>query len=283
LKIKIIYLLGAGRSGTTLLGTILNSHSKICTIGEMHQFPDYLLNNKACSCGDKLTQCEFWRTIIKLTDFSGIDLENLERTVKQKESHTNILKLLFKTKVDEPYLKFHNLIFESISKQHKEQLLLDSSKYIARYLLLKKSDKLNIKGIYVTRDVRGVINSFSKKVQTPKSAIGTIIYYMLINSFAELLSLMDKDIIKIKYEDFINAPLPTLNKIYNHVLNPQEKAESISKIFDMPHIIGGNRMKKKSKITIEGDEKWKNNICRPKQIIYYILAAPIMLLNRYKI
>ena len=43
--INIIYLLGAGRSGTTLLATLLNNHDSIKTLGEMHQFFEFLFIN----------------------------------------------------------------------------------------------------------------------------------------------------------------------------------------------------------------------------------------------
>ena len=51
----------------------------------------------------------------------------------------------------------------------------------------------------------------------------------------------------------------------------------------MPHVIGGNRMKKNENISIKKDDKWKQNIVRWKQVVYYVLSAPIMLINRYKI
>lgn len=69
-KINTIYLVGAGRSGTTMLATILNNHPKIFTIGEMHQFLDYVIDDKDCSCGKVLSQCSFWSPILNDLDLS---------------------------------------------------------------------------------------------------------------------------------------------------------------------------------------------------------------------
>ena len=63
-KINIIYLLGPGRSGTTLLATVLDNFSNICTLGEMHQFLEHLQDEKECSCGKKLERCPYWSDII---------------------------------------------------------------------------------------------------------------------------------------------------------------------------------------------------------------------------
>lgn len=279
---NVIYLLGAGRSGTTLMATVLNSHQKIKTIGEMHQFIEHVNNGKSCSCGESLNNCTYWSSILRELKFEEQDLEQIQNEQDQKESHKNILKLLFKKSPDKAYLKIQNHIFNTIHKQYPDQTILDSSKYISRYLLLKQSKVLNLKGIYVVRDVRGVINSFQKQVQTPKSPLATIAYYSLINLCGQLVCWIDKDILKIKYEDFVENPEYVTNKIYSHIFE-KENQIGLPENYIMPHIIGGNRMKSNKKITINSDVKWKEKISRPKQIMYYLLSFPFMALNRYKL
>ena len=43
---NIIYIMGAGRSGTTALATFLGNNNEIENIGEMHQFFEFLDGNK---------------------------------------------------------------------------------------------------------------------------------------------------------------------------------------------------------------------------------------------
>jgi len=45
-KIPIIFIIGVGRSGTTLLQVMLNSHSKIAFLPETHFFRFYISNPK---------------------------------------------------------------------------------------------------------------------------------------------------------------------------------------------------------------------------------------------
>ncbi len=222
-RISVIYLLGAGRSGTTLMATVLNNHPDIQTIGEMHQFVEYIKDQKHCSCGELLYSCQFWTDIIKDLALDPNDLEKIQDEIKRIEEHKNILKLLLSKNNEEEYLKVQTKIFSSIQKQVPHLTLLDSSKYIARYLLLKRSDRLHIKGLYVIRDVRGVINSFNKQVQTQRTPISTILYYSLINFFGQIVCWLDKDVIKVKYEDLIDDPENILNDVYNHVFGEKKK------------------------------------------------------------
>ena len=282
-KVSIIYLLGAGRSGTTLLATVLNNHPNIQTLGEMHQFLEYLKNHKLCSCGLPLNECPFWGPVVEVLNFSKEELLLKQKEAMLNEQHRNIPGLIIGKKVDKEYFESQNLIFETIHSVKSNKWLLDSSKYIARYLLLKKGKKLKVKGIYMVRDVRGVINSFSKNVQTPRNPVSTLFYYTAINFFGQLVCWLDKEVIKIKYEEFVANPIPTTVKIYSHIFESKSNFEDMPSVFQIPHIIGGNRMKKHNSIEIKSDDKWKVKIPRYKQIIYYLISLPFMLINHYKI
>lgn len=280
---SLIYLLGAGRSGTTLLATVLNNHPNIQTLGEMHQFLEFLNDNKPCSCGLPLNECPFWGPVLDDLNFSKEEISVKLEEAKLNEQHRNIPGLLVRKKVDKEYLETQDFIFGTIQSLKSNKWLLDSSKYIARYLMLKKSKRLSVKGIYVVRDVRGVINSFSKNVQTPRSPVSTLIYYFAINFFGQLICWLDKEVLKIKYEDLVANPISTTVKIYSHILESESKFEDIPSVFQIPHIIGGNRLKKLNSLVIKSDDMWKTKIPRHKQIIYYLISLPFMLINYYKI
>lgn len=279
-KINLIYLLGAGRSGTTLLATLLNNHEDIETLGEMHQFIEYIDEDKECSCGEKLTSCSTWNL---LADPMIIDIKGERLYCENKERHKNIPSLIFSRKQNKRYISIQERIFSSISEHRKSKWYLDSSKYIARYLLLKKSNKINIKGIYMVRDPRGVINSFTKKVQTSKRPLSAILYYNLINFFGELVSRTNKNILKIKYEDLVESPEQVLDEIYKHVFGSSKASVKMPEYTTMPHIVGGNRIKTKKRIHLSKDTDWQRNIPRAKQIMYYYLCFPFTYINKYRV
>jgi hypothetical protein len=161
---------------------------------------------------------------------------------------------------------------------------LDSSKYIARYLQLRKNKKLNVKGIYMVRDVRGVIHSFGKNVQTTKKPMPALLYYLLINGWAQLISVFDSRIIRIRYEDFVNNPDAILEKMETHIFGATTKFAGLgSKAIEIPHIIAGNRLRSQKELVIRKDVAWEQKISRVKQVWYYLLAAPIMIINSYKL
>ena len=94
------------------------------------------------------------------------------------------------------------------------------------YFPSKKKFKLKV--IYNIRDARGVLFSFSKKVQTPKGSFGSLIYYNCVNLIAELVyfSLPREAKVKIKYEDLMQHPFATLKQIECFLnINLEEKSK----------------------------------------------------------
>ena len=137
-KVNTIYLLGAGRSGTTMLATILNNHPKIYTIGEMHQFLDYVLEDKDCSCGKILSECPFWSTILNDLDLSILRNKNNVNFSNSLEEHHLIPLYLLGKHLPSKYREIIDMVFEAIQSNIDKPWILDSSKFNSRYLLLRK-------------------------------------------------------------------------------------------------------------------------------------------------
>jgi len=286
---NVVYLLGPGRSGTTVLATILGNHKDIYSLGEMHQFYDHIRDNLNCSCGAELSDCEFWGKILDTMPWVKKNAVNIQALSDELEYHSSIprhlLHLHNKEKI-ESYNSFQTQIFNSCTKQTNSKILLDSAKYIGRWHSLKKNRSIQLKGIYLVRDVRGVIYSFKKKVQTSRTPLSAMVYYVLVNMLAQLITMFDKNVIKIKYEDLFLETETAIVRICEHLgVDSLELIEKIkeNKDFEIGHIIGGNRLRNNRTIKLHFDEKWKSNMPKWEQKWYYLCAFPLMLLNRYRI
>jgi hypothetical protein len=289
---NIIYLMGAGRSGTTALATFLGNSKEILTVGEMHQFFEHIEECRSCSCGKSLEECEVWSKVLKRLPKDYIEnAKEYKEFCDKFEYHSAVPKYFLNRFIPEEMEKYKNInetIFQAIEDEYKPKYILDSAKYIGRYLGLKKSEKLNLKTIYVVRDVRGVINSFSKAVQSPRGALSTIFYWLVVNSVAELLYRgSSKDsMIKLKYESLIDEPIEEFERLEQFLqidLSDIKNKIKNDDSFDMSHIVGGNRMKANKKIKFQKDIRWREQYSIGKKVLYYLLASPIMALNRFKI
>ena len=171
-KGTIIYIMGAGRSGTTVLATFLGNNKEIQNIGEMHQFFENLDEKKECSCGNLLTECEFWRDKLS-QELLNSSFENKELSARM-ESHSAIFKhifRLFSNKQIEEYNAVHSKIVEQITLNNDKLLCSRAQSIISSRLI--KSD------IFISRII-GILkgNNCVKKYKFLRTLVASTIYIM---------------------------------------------------------------------------------------------------------
>ncbi|MCP5382486.1 MAG: sulfotransferase [Kordiimonadaceae bacterium] len=291
-KIKLIYLMGAGRSGTTALATFLGASSEIQVLGEMHQFFEHIYKSKTCSCNCKLINCEYWGKVLELLPQELIQkAESLNQMECSVEAHSTVLHHLIHSnnfKNSDLYLSSMAQILQTCQQVNDKEVLLDSAKFISRALALRNIEKIDLKVIYMVRDVRGVVHSFAKKVQTSRGTLSSIVYYLIVNIVAEIscrLGFKGK-YIKVRYEDMMSSPVDFFNELEDFLgIDLENTKHSIlnDKEFEIGHIIGGNRLKNNSAIKFNADNDWKKSRSKFGQVLTYLCALPIMILNRYPI
>lgn len=259
-KKQVLYIMGAGRSGTTLLDIVLGNQKELFSCGEINRFPirkgiPPLLENKS--------RIEFWRKIKEelVNNFKIQDFNYLIKLLDNFEYHFGYIKSLFyKSKTEyADYTKYLSDFFQIVFDNIDQDIIIDSSKYPGRLFQLSKLS-YNLKIIYLIREPSAVLKSFEKeKIEQPsKHWTFAIIYYFLVNLLCQMtLFFLNKDIkiIKIKYEEFIDKPTLTIRNIadtleldLNNLIHKLEKNEKliVGNLFD------GNRIRLQEEIQIIG-------------------------------
>ena len=80
---RVIYISGYGRSGSTILDVYLSNAGDCFGAGELvNLFADWL-NDKYCSCGEKISQCQYWKGV--LADVRAGELERMREVTEENE------------------------------------------------------------------------------------------------------------------------------------------------------------------------------------------------------
>lgn len=72
----LIYVIGSGRSGSTVLERVLGSAPGVVAVGELHALWRLPLDGLTCSCGNPVRDCDFWRQTLGT---AGLDRAALTR------------------------------------------------------------------------------------------------------------------------------------------------------------------------------------------------------------
>ena len=107
--VRVIYIMGAGRSGSTLLDTVLANHPDVVGVGELVNLHSAgWTSNEICACGQLGTECSFWTRVReawqrrvpqatvegyvalqkRIEFYSGLGLMQITRMLRQRFSPT---------------------------------------------------------------------------------------------------------------------------------------------------------------------------------------------------
>jgi hypothetical protein len=84
--LKLIYITGYGRSGSTILDILLGQHEEIFGMGELSTMCRHVwLNNEYCACGARIQACAVWASVMSDWLSNGIEIKEHLALQKQVE------------------------------------------------------------------------------------------------------------------------------------------------------------------------------------------------------
>ena len=260
---KIIYIIGSGHCGSTLLDMILGSHSDVFGLGEIHNIR---LDNE-CACGEIIENCKYWRNLK-----NKIDTKKLAVFRTKKDFLLNLDK--YKEFINpnavniKEYLNINKIIFDNISEKSGKQVIVDSSKDANRLELLLKDTDLNIVVVHIVRDGRAVFWSYFKKYQ---KILPYMFKWFLVNLKIEIIKRRNNvKSVLVRYEDLTVNPKKEISKILNMAgLNYEESMLDFRKFEH--HQVEGNRMRKSGGGEIKVDMEWKEKMPLKYKILFNTL------------
>ena len=162
---RVIYIAGNGRSGSTLLDMMLGSGEHNFSAGELTFITREGISQEYCSCGATIGECWVWRKVMELWSSSlSISSARYQILRKRYERNKSLPKLIFNIvwpgKDFLTYCAATQSLFEAIQNVTKARVIIDSSKSASRILILRRFSDLTV--IHLCRNFTGVMNSVNK-------------------------------------------------------------------------------------------------------------------------
>ncbi|WP_313802836.1 sulfotransferase [Sphingobium sp.] len=292
--VKLIYVAGYGRSGTTLLDIALGEHPAIMGAGEVTTLARHVWDNgEYCACGARVRDCPEWKAIVARWvqgEPEGF-LARYRRTQERTEGLVAPGRLL-----RWPGWRDHKRrtlkLLRGMAMVSERPILVDSSKLPGRAFALAAMPGIDLHVVHVVRDGRGVAWSLMKghrrsvesgvqRELRPKPLLYTALRWSMVNLAAEMLCrrVGAKRSIRVRYEDFVDDPRGIIGRIVALVgEEPHIPATDLAP-FEPQHQVAGSRHRMQKSLTIRDDDKWKREMPGWKQRLFTLLCAP--LLRRY--
>lgn len=306
-KISVIYIIGAGKSGSTVLDTILGNHPEIESVGELARLPQNAwINGEYCSCGQPGNTCPFWTEVMHewTKIVGGEEINALIKAQSYYEGHLGLYRLkrdrTSRNQRLSNYISYTHAIFKAIRTVSGCHFIVDSSKIPSRAYSLSLIPDIDLYLIHMVRDIRGVSwslgKSFKKNVEKgiEKDKKGfpkwrSSITWIVQNSLSEIVihQLPNNKSIIVRYEDLMNDSHKELDRIGNLTgIDFQYMIDLIStqKPLLFGHTIAGNRLRMNEHLFLRFDEDWKNfEVSVFDHLIFKFVAGNLMQKYKYNL
>lgn len=277
-----IYIASLPRSGSTLLGMILNQHPDCFNIGESFYWDKLNPKNVVCTCGIK--GCSILSGAYKKIK-NNANILCITNTVTTMDSILQNGDYLSMEHLTEAYSEdiirscdgFDDLA-EIFRRVVDRRVIIDTSSnvIVASNLVKRKNWKI----IILIRDPRGIICSLKKAAIRHDRNIPKNFWCIYIIDFlkrARFFCNMNNAIL-IKYEDLCNNPEGTLKRLCDFLKIDYDK-KMLKYRRDKGHLLMANRMRFGKNEDIAQDNSWKDYLSDKEN---EMICNDIRLINAYK-
>jgi hypothetical protein len=262
-KKKVIYILGCGRSGSTITGFVLGNGDRCLDLGEVI----YFLRTKGHpnEFDETTDNGRFWKQVREGVEHDVPEIFGDEHagSLMKLESYRAFPRLflgLFSERWLRPYREYLNSLYRHIAASASgSDVFIDSSKAAGRALLYTSLlSECEVYLLHLVRSPVGVVKSMTKKDGQPGSCgyLTANFYYFSVQLCCLLLRLKTSRsrFLRVRYEDLQDDPTGTLRRISEFADVDLRAAESKvvnGQALERGFVFNGNRMRMNDSIKLK--------------------------------
>lgn len=305
--VRILYIGGCGRSGSTLLDRMLGEFPRLCSVGELRFiWQRGLVENQRCGCGNRFRECPFWKAVgdEAFGGWDNLDAQDLAALERSTDRHRYIPFLIapwlwprYRRRLAR-YTDVLARLYQGIHHEMGGGLIVDSTKDPPFAFLLRRVPGLDLRVLHLVRDSRGVAFSWTKRIRKPEK-VDTVDFmntyhpvemgfrWMAYNLCFHLLERLGIARLSMRYERFVRSPRAEIERIAAYVdeeFQEEDFAFLQGEAVDLGthHTVSGNPMRfEQGTIRLSLDEAWKTQLNPLHRRLVSIFTSPLLLCYGY--
>jgi len=303
--VRVLFLGGLGRSGTTLLERLLGELPGVCPLGEVvHLWQRDVADDERCACGKHFSDCEFWSAVGQRA-FGGwhhVDVwrilalrEAVERTRHIPRLASVRMPAAHRALVDE-YADWYARLYEAAAAVSGASVLVDSSKHAALAYCLRFAPSIDLRVVHMVRDSRGVAYSWTKHVARPESdgfdemtrytPSRSALLWNAHNTAFALLPRCGVPVRRLRYEDLLADPVSVLQQLAAFADLPSPSVDFIQDgvaSLGPCHSAAGNPMRfTVGPVPLRRDDAWRSSLPTGQRRLVGALTSPLRQVYGYR-
>jgi hypothetical protein len=298
-RVKVLYVVGLGRSGSTILSNSLGQIGGYFSAGELNFIWKHnVIENRLCGCGKPFRECPVWTRVMDeaFGGMDGVDAREMMR-LQASGTRTRHIPLMLTERGRrrlaerlEKLLINYRRLYEAIGAVTDSRVIVDSSKEPAHGYAMSLVPDVDFYVLHLIRDPRAAAYSWLKKKPQPDSEE---IEHMVRFSPAKSSALWDswnasaealwrrtpEKYLRLRYEDFVADPRASLRRILGLVGVTAELplAGEREVRLGVSHTVSGNPNRfDTGAVELRPDYEWISNMSPRDRTLVTALTLPLL-------
>lgn len=279
--VKVLYIIGWGRSGTTLMDNVLGSHEGVFTAGEVTRLWELgFVGGRRCGCGRPVLECPFWSAVLE--DALGPEWPDPRRMVALQKGPLSVVRTPLLLGVARgrrtmseatEYAGILARMYAAIAARTGCRVIVDASKRPPDAVLTAMATGIDPYVLHMIRDPRACAYSWQRPMADPSGAGPTEMdrhgvlmnaaHWVSWNLLAERVARAYPagHRMRLRYEDFMSAPRASVAAVLEMLgERPGEGPFAGEREVDLPtnHTIAGNPGRfRGGRVAVRVDDAWR--------------------------
>jgi hypothetical protein len=306
-RVRVLFIGGLGRSGSTLLERMLGRLDGFCSVGELvHIWERGLHENNLCGCGERFRDCPFWRRVGEAA-FGGWDTLDVGEVLALKRAvdRNRYVPLMLAPALWPPYrarlaryLDLLERLYGAVRAVTGAEVVVDATKHASHAFLLRRLPGVDLRLVHLVRDSRGVAFSWTKllrRLEVPGAEalmatdhpLRMSARYLAYNLLFHLLRRLGVPSLLARYETLVRRPAAELRRVAG-LAGRTAGDDQLGFIGDgfvelgASHALAGNPMRfRRGRVPLWLDEEWRRQMPRGQRLLTVTSTWPLLLRYGY--
>ncbi len=305
-KVKVLYIAGFGRSGSTILANSLGQIDGFFSGGEMNFIWKHaLIEDRLCGCGRHSRECPVWNAVFDEA-FGGVENVDAREIMRLQFSGArtrHIPQMMTESgrkKLEARMGKFLTSsarLYEAVKSVTNSQVIVDSSKEPAYGRAIAMIPEVDLRVLHLIRDPRAAAYSWLKKKEQPdsedrefmhqKSATDSAVLWDAWNISTEAMWRRSSGgkYMRLRYEDFIAAPKESFRSILDFIGEPESElplAGEREVKLGVSHTVSGNPNRfDTGSVELRRDDGWREEMLARDHNLVTAFTSPLLVRYGY--
>jgi hypothetical protein len=308
--LKVLSVVGAGRSGTTVLASILEEIDGFTSAGELRWLWERGIRaERPCGCGEAPTRCPVWSPVVAKSSAAleaHVPPYTVDRVIAAQQAlkrRQNLLRVLRSADGSEQAWEDLQVVrlatasaCAALAETTDARVVVDTSKRSIDAAVVASLPHVDHYVLHLVRDPRAVVHSWrrtktftaggSTRTMGSRGLLSTVRRWTGSAFAAEILRrrLPASRWMHLRYEDFAAEPAPAVDRVLDF-LGERGRTPFLDDhtvLLHPSHIVAGNPSRfTTGQVSIRTDDRWRAEMPSRDQRLVEAMTLPLMLRYGY--